>query len=82
MGVPCPKVRKRIRTKKDADKAVDRKESERVKQRSGGRCEVSEVTMLTVDDELHIRIVRCDQRAVHVMHLIGGNGKRGREFRR
>jgi len=50
-----------LRTKAQIDAAVDRKESEKVKQRSNGVCE------------------RCDrQRAVHVHHMVGGRGRRGR----
>ena len=67
---PKPKETKRIRTMKDEDKTIDRRESAKVRVRSGGQCEVWE----------HAGQVgaRCQRRAVHVMHLIGGRGKRGR----
>ena len=70
MGVPCPKVRKRIRTKKDADKALDKAENKKVPKRSGGRCEV------------HVQVLdgvlRCWNVATQIHHMIGGWGKRGR----
>lgn len=75
-----PKVGKRMRTQRQVDAALDRQESTLVKARSGGRCEVSEVTNQIEGDTLHIHIHRCSRRAVHVMHLIGGNGRRGRNI--
>ena len=66
-----PKRGKHMRTKRDADKALDRAESQRVRRRSRGRCEV----------QIHLQALgglRCNSPAVHVMHLIGGRGKRGR----
>ena len=66
-----PKVGKRIRTKRDADRALDRRESAAVRRRSGGLCEVYEVDTNGV-------AWPCIARAAHVMHLIGGNGRRGR----
>jgi len=77
--VPFPKVTKRLRTKAtkaQTDAAVDRKESAFVRKRSGGLCEVRTVA-LTHTSGLVITM-RCGAAAVHVMHLIGGRGKRGR----
>lgn len=45
---------------------IDERESEKVKARSGGRCEV------VVDGR------RCSRRAFEVHHLLGGHGVRGR----
>ena len=77
-----PKVGKRIRTKRDADRAKDLAESAKVRVRSEGRCEVVErreelQRLLPGDYEIEIIEERCPLRAAHVMHLIGGNGKRG-----
>lgn len=47
--------------------SVDERESEKVKARSGGRCEVVEWGR-----------ERCKRRAFHVHHMLGGNGLRGR----
>ena len=70
--MPFPKVVKRIRTKRDADRAVDKSESAKVRERSEGRCEIrcrSEGGRFTF---------RCTHYATQVHHMIGGNGKRGR----
>ena len=66
-----PKVIKRLRIKRDADRVFDKAESVRVRARSGGRCEVREVF-------LGYAVTQCASQAAHVMHLIGGRGKRGR----
>lgn len=53
----------------DAKKAwqdIDEKESQKVRKRSGGRCEVIEAGR------------RCPRRAFHVHHQKGGRGVRGR----
>lgn len=75
---PQPKPRPAKLEKADRLKkrvSVDDKESAKVKARSGGRCEV-------VVDSGAIRDVlvgsRCKRRAVHVHHLMGGFGVRGR----
>ena len=70
-----PKVGKRIRTQRDADRALDRAESVKVRERSGGRCEVTIRQILPSGLAIDLR---CPYTAVHVMHLIGGNGRRGR----
>lgn len=66
------------------DAALDRRESAKVRKRSEGRCEVREHEIVArAYDVATMAIVdvvvsgRCLRRAVHVMHLIGGNGKRG-----
>lgn len=71
--VMFPKRGTRMRTKKQADAALDRSESAKVRKRSGGTCEVWEFAPM-----LHAKAFRCQRRAVHVMHLIGGRGRRGR----
>lgn len=69
-----PKVGKRIRTHRDADKALDRKESAKVKERSGGRCEVWER-----DEQMFgWGNSRCKRAATQVHHMMGGRGVRGR----
>ena len=69
-GPLFPKTGKRMRTKKQADAAIDRVESAKVSIRSEGRCEV--VT-------IHVsRWLRCRREGTQVHHMIGGNGKRGR----
>ena len=63
----------------------DEAESKKVKARSGGRCEMW-VTTTAAEQVLHFAatgthpgtIVRCKRRAVHVHHLLGGFGIRGR----
>lgn len=52
--------------------ATDDEESDKVKVRSGGRCEV------VWHWRRARRVMRCDKRAVHVHHMIGGWGKRAR----
>lgn len=49
----------------------DAAESVKVKARSGGRCEVQVEVNRTVT-------WRCKRRALHVHHMLGGNGVRGR----
>ena len=58
------KLEKADRTAKRVDR--DDKESKKVRERSKGRCEMWE------------GLVRCTRRAVHVHHLLGGIGVRGR----
>ena len=75
-----PKVVKRLRTKRAADQALDKAESQAVRIRSEGRCEVEEVcrSFVDVDAVGVVLVARCARRAEHVMHLIGGRGTRGR----
>jgi hypothetical protein len=64
-----PKPRPRLLEKADDDrewKDLDEDESEKVKRRSGGRCEVT------------VAGVRCVRRAFEVHHQIGGWKLRGR----
>lgn len=51
--------------------SLDDKESAKVKARSGGRCEI--------EVEVNRKVAwRCKRRAVHVHHMLGGIGVRGR----
>jgi len=50
--------------------SIDRLESAKVKERSGGRCEV-------VVKYRGMEPYRCGHRAAHVHHMIGGRGRRG-----
>ena len=54
-------------------RGFDRAENRKVKARSGGRCEV-----LFAPDGRHHDDPRCNFRASHVHHMIGGWGKRAR----
>ena len=67
-----PKVGKRIRTTRDADRALDRAESAKVRERSDGRCEI--VERIGAGPNTY----RCPWLPVHVHHMIGGSGKRAR----
>lgn len=73
-ALPYPKGRPRKLEKADRLKlrtSVDDKESDKVKARSGGRCEVW--------TEVNRKVAwHCKRRAVHVHHMLGGNGVRGR----
>lgn len=53
---------------------VDRRESEKVKERSGGWCEVVE----EVRSGLSQCGIRCNRAAGHVHHMLYGRGMRGR----
>lgn len=61
-----PRHVKVIKKAKVARLTKDEEESEKVKKRSGGRCEI------------RVNNVRCGRRAFHVHHRKGGNGQRGR----
>ena len=74
MGLAFPKG-KRLRSRQSIQAAIDRAESAKVRKRSEGRCEVKEQRILF---DGYPAAVRCPHQAVHVMHLIGGRGKRGR----
>ena len=71
--IPQPKAKPaklaRDQRKRDLERE-DRKESAKVKKRSGGRCEA------VVDDRTPFG--RCGRRAVHVHHLLSGIGVRAR----
>ena len=56
--------------RKTAREKADKAESDKVKARSGGRCE------MRVDRA--VANLRCQRRAVHIHHMIGGWGKRAR----
>ena len=60
----------RIAKVRSARQSVDRRESAKVKARSGGICELQSVDQCGV--------VPCLDLAVHVHHLMGGHGVRGR----
>lgn len=67
--IPQPKPRPRALEKADRRKALearDKRESDKVKIRSGGGCEV-----------VVVNGTRCHSRAAHVHHLISGIGVRG-----
>lgn len=71
--IACPKPKPTKRRHPDA--ALDRRESAKVRVRSNGQCEVVSPYLNIVTGE--VVLARCPRRAVHVMHLIGGRGKRG-----
>ena len=74
---PPRAVAKDARTR--AENKLDRAESAKVRQRSGGRCEVVE---LFERDEVGRATwrPRCPCRAREVHHMIGGRGRRGRHL--
>ena len=73
MPLMFPKQRPALLGKQDRRKTVidlDRLENDKVKQRSGGRCEIH---------ELHQGIpIRCTRRAYEIHHLLGGWRRRSR----
>ena len=74
MGLLFPKPRPAKLEKADRLKrrvSIDDRESDTVKERSGGRCEI----YMEVSPSM---AVRCRRRAAHVHHLLGGIGVRGR----
>lgn len=77
-GVACPKSRPKMLDQGDkqaARDATDKAESKIVKKRSGGICEVKVKVLASVRRML---VAPCSQRAVHVHHMLGGWGRRGR----
>lgn len=70
--VRFPKKGKRIRTKREADLAVDKAENAKVPERSGGKCEV------VVVDYFDRVSSECWRAATQIHHMISGRGKRGR----
>lgn len=67
LSLPKPRPHKLVKEESDAQwQRVDRMESDKVKARSKGQCEVIE------------RGLRCDRRAFEVHHHIGGWKRRGR----
>ena len=75
--LPQPKPRPSALARADRRKAraaIDKSESAKVKSRSGGRCEVRELVRVG----LSTGIFRCDRKALHVHHRLGGIGVRGR----
>lgn len=72
--LPQPKPRAAALEKQDRRlklERIDERESVKVRRRSGGQCEVVEIA------ECWPGTWRCTRRAEHVMHLIGGRGRRG-----
>ena len=70
-----PKVKPRLgQSRQAAQRALDLQESRKVRKRSGGRCEVHEQAVVPGGI---VYVLRCIRPAMHVMHLIGGHGKRG-----
>jgi hypothetical protein len=57
--------------------ATDEKESDKVKARSKGQCEVIEA-IPNAWSKKSFTLKRCPKRALHVHHLLGGIGVRGR----
>lgn len=58
--------------------SLDKAENQKVKARSGGRCEVQERCSV-VGLVLHVASqARCPRRAIHIHHKLGGHGVRGR----
>jgi len=71
-----PKVNRHVQTKAMRDalrKKIDRQENAKVKERSGGQCEV---WFPTASDSPSL--VRCDSIATEVHHMISGRGNRAR----
>lgn len=64
---------KRVATRED----IDQKESDKVKARSGGRCELVESTP-NAWSKYSFTLSRCKKRAIHIHHMLGGHGVRGR----
>jgi len=61
-----PRHVKVIKKAKTARKTRDEEESDKVRERSGGRCEIE------------VKGTRCRRRGFHVHHRLAGNGQRGR----
>ena len=59
-------------------KATDEDENDKVKARSKGQCEVHEIRRVEGPRKVYWVSVRCPRRAVHVHHMLGGNGTRAR----
>ncbi len=79
-GLAFPKPRPRALEKADRRKAIearDEAENKKVRLRSAGRCELFELTYPDVRVTLKAPW-RCHRRAIHVHHLLGGIGVRGR----
>lgn len=77
-GFAIPKPRPRALDKQDrttAKRTRDERESEKVKRRSQGQCEVRMVFTNVVTGALVMR--RCVRRASEVHHILGGRGRRG-----
>jgi hypothetical protein len=71
---PSKLEKKDIRRQREVN---DDRESDKVKARSKGQCEVYELE--GIEGERYKRkAVRCKRRAVHVHHMLGGNGTRAR----
>lgn len=67
----------RIAKVRSARQSVDRRESAKVKVRSGGRCEVIEAHPNSWS-QLSFSLKRCQRAAIHVHHLLSGRGVRAR----
>jgi len=81
MGIPCPKPlpsKLAREAKRSRIKADDEAENKIVRKRSGGRCEVIELHPNPWDPRRSFTAKRCERRAVHIHHMIGGWGKRAR----
>lgn len=71
---PRPKLLDKRQVKADVAK-VDREENAKVRQRSGGQCEVLEVHYRSLEERDDF-FRRCARRASHIHHLISGIGRR------
>lgn len=82
MGLLFPKPRPEKLEKADRLRtrvSIDEKESKKVRERSGGRCEVEVVSgRWSVPHATGVYRSRCKRRANQVHHMIGGIGVRGR----
>jgi hypothetical protein len=73
------KPRPKLLDKRDAKAKtakLDREENAKVKQRSGGQCEVRTVADYSPRSTWHSNFKRCPFRASHTHHLISGIGRR------
>lgn len=81
-GLLFPKPRPRKLEKLDRTKireTLDRAENAKVKARSGGRCEMAEMTPRTnICSPVSWKPERCARRAIHIHHKLSGIGVRGR----
>lgn len=71
---PRPQMLERGERKASVE-ALDRAESKQVKRRSGGTCEVVVQELCYLN---HWILSRCQRRATHVHHMLGGWGRRAR----
>lgn len=56
---------------------IDEGENAKVRERSGGRCELVELHP-NAWSKYSFTMTRCKKRAIHIHHMLGGHGVRGR----